>query len=74
MHLLLSKAYQLGITDLDKWSDWMHLEGEVEHVSKSKEERREAAREVAKEGPCTVVETNSGLTDSERAYLSAWSG
>lgn len=72
MDLLLNKAYLLGIHDLNKWADWMNLEGEVEHVSKSKEARREACREVAKEGPHTMVAARRGLSDSERAYISAY--
>jgi len=72
MDLLLNKAHLIGISDLDKWSSWIELEGEVQHVSRSKEGRREAHRAVSQEGPHTVVEISCGLTDSERAYLSVY--
>lgn len=72
MEIFLEKAHLIGIVDLDKWASWIELEGEVQHVSRSKEGRREAARAVAAKEPTAMVAVNRGISDSERAYLSVY--
>ena len=69
--MMMEKAYLLGIPDA-KWMSYTELDGEVQHASRSREGRREVAREAAKEGRHTVEDTSRGLTDTERLYLSAW--
>ena len=71
--MMMEKAYLLGISDAE-WLSYIELDGEVQHVSRSKEGRREVARDAAKEGRHTVVENGRGLTDTERDYLSVYGG
>lgn len=73
MDILIEKAHLLGISDA-KWLSHLQLEGDVSYVSRTKEARREMVREAARAGRHPLDGPSNTLTNTERLYLSIFSG